>query len=176
MSAGAKMPRLKPDYARPLDIKRGRVDMAHGAGGRAMAQLIRELFAAQLGNEYLDQGDDGARLPPARGRIVMSTDCHVVSPLFFPGGDIGCLSVHGTINDVAMMGAQPLYLAAGFILEEGFPLAQLQRIIASMALASRQARRSSAALSRGKKRRSYVCSSRVRAKPRCAIVSRSWPS
>ena len=69
----------------------------------------------------------------------MATDSHVVSPLFFPGGDIGCLSVHGTINDVAMMGAQPLYLAAGFILEEGFPLADLQRIVASMAAAAREA-------------------------------------
>jgi hydrogenase expression/formation protein HypE len=69
----------------------------------------------------------------------MSTDCHVVSPLFFPGGDIGCLSVHGTINDVAMSGARPLYLAAGFILEEGFPLADLKRIVESMAAAAREA-------------------------------------
>ena len=95
-----------------------------------MAQLIGELFARHLGNEYLAQGNDGAVLPaPAAGRLVMSTDCHVVSPLFFPGGDIGCLSVHGTINDVAVMGARPLYLAAGFILEEGFPLADLARIV-----------------------------------------------
>lgn len=130
---------VKPGYARPLDIRHGRVDMAHGAGGRAMAQLIRELFAAELGNEYLDQGDDGARLPQAQGRLVMATDAHVVSPLFFPGGDIGCLSVHGTINDVAVMGARPLYLSAAFILEEGFPLADLQRIVASMARASREA-------------------------------------
>ena len=69
----------------------------------------------------------------------MATDCHVVSPLFFPGGDIGCLSVHGTINDVAMVGATPLYLAAGFVLEEGFPLADLKRIVDSMAAASREA-------------------------------------
>jgi hydrogenase expression/formation protein HypE len=73
------------------------------------------------------------------GRIVMSTDSHVVSPLFFPGGDIGCLSVHGTINDVAMAGARPLYLAAGFILEEGYPLADLKRIVESMAAASKDA-------------------------------------
>jgi hydrogenase expression/formation protein HypE len=71
--------------------------------------------------------------------MVMATDSHVVSPLFFPGGDIGCLAVHGTINDVAMAGARPLYLAAGFILEEGFPLAQLQRIVLSMAGAAREA-------------------------------------
>ena len=130
---------VKPGYALPLDIKRGRVDMSHGSGGRAMAQLIRELFARELGNEYLAQGDDGARLPAADGRLVMATDGHVVSPLFFPGGDIGCLSVHGTINDLAVMGARPLWLAAGFILEEGFPLADLARIVASMARAAREA-------------------------------------
>jgi hydrogenase expression/formation protein HypE len=104
-----------------------------------MAQLIEELFARHLGNEYLAQGDDGARLPAVHGRLVMSTDAHVVSPLFFAGGDIGCLSVHGTINDVAVMGARPLYLAAGFVLEEGFPLADLVRIVESMGSASREA-------------------------------------
>jgi hydrogenase expression/formation protein HypE len=133
------MSKVRPSYVRPLDLKHGRVDLSHGSGGRAMAQLIGELFARHLGNEYLDQGDDGARLPAVSGRLVMSTDAHVVSPLFFPGGDIGCLSVHGTINDVAVMGARPLYLAAGFVLEEGLPLADLDRIVASMALASRQA-------------------------------------
>lgn len=133
------MTQIKPNYTRPLDIRNGRVDLSHGSGGRAMAQLIQELFAKELGNEYLAQGDDGARLPAATGRLVMATDAHVVSPLFFPGGDIGCLSVHGTINDVAVMGAVPLYLSAAFILEEGFPLADLQRIVASMAKASREA-------------------------------------
>jgi len=132
---------LKPGYVRPLDLKRGCVEMAHGAGGRAMVQLISELFARHLGNEYLAQGNDGAVLPAPTlgGKLVMSTDSHVVSPLFFPGGDIGCLAVHGTINDVAMMGATPLYLAAGFVLEEGFPFADLERIVASMAQAARQA-------------------------------------
>ncbi len=105
-----------------------------------MAQLISELFAKHLGNEYLGQGDDGAVLPsPGEGKQVMATDSHVVSPLFFPGGDIGCLSVHGTVNDVAVMGAKPLYLAAGFILEEGFPLADLARIVESMAEAAKAA-------------------------------------
>jgi len=104
-----------------------------------MAQLIEQLFAAALANEYLAQGDDGAVLPLPPGRLVVSTDCHVVSPLFFPGGDIGCLAVHGSINDVAVMGAEPLYLTAGFILEEGFPLADLARIVDSMARASREA-------------------------------------
>ena len=138
------MSEVKRGYVRPLDVKHGRVDMTHGSGGRSMVQLISELFAKHLGNEYLGQGNDGAVLPAPTingkpGRLVMSTDCHVVSPLFFPGGDIGCLSVHGTVNDVAVMGATPLYLAAGFILEEGFPLADLARIVESMAHAAREA-------------------------------------
>lgn len=126
-------------YARPLDLKHGRVDMSHGSGGRAMAQLIEELFVAALDNEWLRRMDDQAAFPVAAGRMVMATDSHVVSPLFFPGGDIGCLSVHGTINDVAMAGAQPLYLAASFVLEEGYPLADLARIVESMARAAREA-------------------------------------
>jgi hydrogenase expression/formation protein HypE len=130
----------KKDYLRPVDFKHGRVDMNHGAGGRAAAQLIDELFARAFDNEYLRQGDDGALLDiPAGHRLVMATDGHVISPLFFPGGDIGCLSVHGTVNDVAMLGAQPLYLSASFILEEGFALADLKRIVDSMAAASREA-------------------------------------
>ena len=134
------MNETRKTYVRPLDLKHGRVDMAHGSGGRAMAQLIEELFTRHLGNDYLGQGDDGAVLPaPGEGRLVMATDAHVVSPLFFPGGDIGCLSVHGTINDVAVMGARPLYLAAGFILEEGFAFADLERIVRSMAGAARAA-------------------------------------
>ena len=134
------MSEVRKNYVRPLDIKHGQVDMAHGSGGRAMAQLIDELFARHLGNEYLAQGDDGASLPnPGAGRLVMATDSHVVSPLFFPGGDIGCLSVHGTINDVAVMGAKPLYLSAAFILEEGFKFSELARIVQSMAAAAKEA-------------------------------------
>ena len=113
--------------------------MTHGSGGRAMAQLIDELFARAFDNEWLRQGNDQAAFAAPAGRMVMATDSHVVSPLFFPGGDIGCLSVHGTINDVAMSGATPLYLAAGFVLEEGFPLADLKRIVESMAAAAREA-------------------------------------
>ena len=130
---------VKQGYARPLDIKHGRVDMSHGGGGRAMVQLIADLFARHLGNEYLAQGNDGTVLPAGPGRLVVSTDSHVVSPLFFPGGDIGSLAVHGTVNDVAVMGATPLYLTAGFILEEGFPLADLARIAVSMARAAQEA-------------------------------------
>ena len=132
---------LRKDYTRPLDLKHGRVDMNHGAGGRASAQLIEALFARAFDNPALREGNDGAVLPapPAGHRLVLATDAHVISPLFFPGGDIGALSVHGTVNDVAMMGAQPLYLSASFILEEGLPLADLKRIVDSMAAAAREA-------------------------------------
>jgi len=131
-------------YIRPLDIKHGRVDMNHGAGGRASAQLIEEIFLRAFDNEYLRQGNDGATLPlPIEllqgARLVMATDAHVVSPIFFPGGDLGCLAVHGTLNDVAMQGARPLYLSASFILEEGYPLIDLQRIANSMGAAAREA-------------------------------------
>lgn len=130
----------KKGYIRPLDIRHGRVDMSHGAGGRASAQLIEELFQAALANEWLAQGNDGAAFAiPQGARMVMATDAHVVSPLFFPGGDLGALAVHGTINDVAMCGAKPLYLSASFILEEGFPLAELKRVVDSMAAAAREA-------------------------------------
>jgi len=130
---------VRAGYIRPLDIKHGRIDLSHGSGGRAMTQLVEQLFAAAFDNQWLAQRNDQALLPRPEGRIVIATDSHVVSPLFFPGGDIGCLSVHGTINDVAMSGAVPLYLAAGFILEEGFALADLKRIVESMAAASREA-------------------------------------
>jgi hydrogenase expression/formation protein HypE len=130
---------VKKGYVRQLDIRNGHVDMSHGGGGRAMVQIISDIFAKHLGNEYLAQGNDGTCLPAIEGRLVVSTDSHVVSPLFFPGGDIGCLSVHGTVNDVAVMGATPLYLTAGFIIEEGFPLIDLERIVISMARAAKDA-------------------------------------
>ena len=135
---------MKKDYQRPLDFKTGRIDLNHGAGGRAAYQLIDELFARAFDNEFLRQGNDGALLatPPEvleGGRLVMACDGHVVSPIFFPGGDLGSLAVHGTVNDVAMLGARPLYLSASFILEEGFALADLRRIVESMAAASREA-------------------------------------
>ena len=117
----------------------GAVEMIHGSGGRATAELVRNLFHRHLGNPYLAQGNDQAAFEIGAGRLVMTTDAHVIAPLFFPGGDIGSLAVHGTINDVAMAGARPLYLSAAFVLEEGFPLADLDRIVASMARASREA-------------------------------------
>jgi hydrogenase expression/formation protein HypE len=130
---------VRSGYVRPVDFKHGCVDLTHGGGGRAMAQLIDELFQRSFDNEWLRRRNDQAAFDLPAGRLVMSTDSHVVSPLFFPGGDIGCLSVHGTINDVAMAGARPLYLAAAFILEEGYPLADLKRIVESMAAAAKEA-------------------------------------
>lgn len=129
---------LKP-IRRKLDIRTGRVDLSHGSGGRAMAQLIADIFHDAFGNEWLQRNDDQAALGVLPGRLVMTTDGYVVSPLFFPGGDIGSLSVHGTINDIAMAGAAPKYLSASFIIEEGFPLADLKRIAQSMGEASRAA-------------------------------------
>ena len=126
-------------YRRKLDIANGHVDLSHGAGGRAMAQLIADLFHTALDNEWLRQGNDQAAFDVAGGRMVMTTDSYVISPLFFPGGDIGSLAVHGTINDVAMGGAKPLYLSASFIIEEGFALAELKRIADSMGEAARAA-------------------------------------
>ena len=133
------MNRRKGGYPRPLDFRDGRVDMSHGSGGRAMAQLIEELFVAAFDNPLLRRMNDQAAFSVPAGRMVMATDSHVVSPLFYPGGDIGSLAVHGTINDVAMAGAHPRYLSAAFVLEEGFPLADLRRIVRSMARASRAA-------------------------------------
>jgi hydrogenase expression/formation protein HypE len=126
-------------HVRRLDFRDGRIDMSHGSGGRAMAQLIEDLFLVAFDNPWLRKMNDHACFSVPPGRMVMSTDSHVVSPLFFPGGDIGCLAVNGTVNDVAMSGAQPLFLSAGFILEEGLLLADLKRIVESMAIAAREA-------------------------------------
>ncbi|HTS89699.1 MAG TPA: hydrogenase expression/formation protein HypE [Gemmatimonadales bacterium] len=116
-----------------------RIQLGHGSGGKMSAALLRERFLPHLGNPYLGQLGDGAVLPLADREIVVSTDTFVVHPLEFPGGDIGLLAVHGTLNDVAMMGARPLYLTAGFVLEEGLPLDTLDRVVRSMAGAAREA-------------------------------------
>ena len=105
---------------------------AHGGGGRLMRDLIHRMFVSAFDDDALGKDHDGAVLPAAPGRIAMSTDSYVVSPLFFPGGDIGSLAVHGTVNDLAMCGATPLYLSAGFILEEGLPMEHLWRVVVSM--------------------------------------------
>ena len=126
-------------HARQLDLERGRVEMNHGAGGRAMADLIELLFRRAFDNPLLNQANDQASFEVDAGQMVMTTDSFVISPLFFAGGNIGSLAVHGTVNDLAMGGAQPLYLTAGFILEEGLPLADLARIVDAMAEAAREA-------------------------------------
>ncbi len=114
--------------------------MGHGAGGRMSHQLIQKAFMSAFDNPALRAGDDAARLESnLHANLAISTDAHVVFPLFFPGGDIGKLAVCGTVNDVAMLGAKPLYLTAGFILEEGLPMETLQRVVASMKSAADEA-------------------------------------
>jgi hydrogenase expression/formation protein HypE len=114
--------------------------MGHGNGGKMSHDLIAKLFFPPFDNPALRAGDDaGVVQPDVCTRLAISTDSHVVAPLFFPGGDIGKLAVCGTVNDVAMMGATPLYLSAGFILEEGLPLETLARVIGSMRAAAEQA-------------------------------------
>ncbi|MGY8684104.1 hydrogenase expression/formation protein HypE [Bradyrhizobium sp. UFLA05-153] len=126
-------------HQRKLDIRNGCIDLSHGAGGRAMAQLISGLFHEAFGNEWLARGNDQSAFDVGAGRMVMTTDGYVVSPLFFPGGNIGSLAVHGTVNDIAMAGARPLYLAASFIIEEGFCFSDLKMIAESMGKAARSA-------------------------------------
>ncbi len=111
--------------------------LGHGSGGRLTADLIRHLFAPLFDNPALSALNDQAVLEINGARLAFTTDSFVISPLFFPGGDIGSLAVHGTINDLAVSGAQPLYLSAGFILEEGLPMDDLGRIVTSMAEACR---------------------------------------
>ncbi|MFO1046939.1 MAG: hydrogenase expression/formation protein HypE [Geminicoccaceae bacterium] len=115
-----------------------RIQLAHGGGGRAMARLIERLFLPAFANPALDRRHDGAELA-LDGRTAFTTDGFVVQPLFFPGGDIGSLAVNGTVNDLAMCGARPLYLSAGFIIEDGLELATLERVTASMRDAARAA-------------------------------------
>jgi hydrogenase expression/formation protein HypE len=118
------------------------VTLAHGGGGRLSQMLVERMLVPAFANPALQTLHDGAMLPfPARagGRLAFSTDSFVISPRVFPGGDIGSLAVHGTVNDLAMCGAQPLALSAGFILEEGLPMGELWRIVQSMAEAARRA-------------------------------------
>lgn len=112
--------------------------MAHGSGGVSTGNLIGEIFAAELGNEYLNQMEDSTVVPAKGGQLALTTDSFVVTPVEFPGGDIGRLSVCGTVNDLLMSGARPAYLTCGFILEEGLPLDTLRRIVHSMAETARE--------------------------------------
>jgi hydrogenase expression/formation protein HypE len=112
------------------------IRLAHGGGGRLMQTLIHEIFLEAFSNAYLTALQDSAVLPAQDGRLALTTDSYVVHPLFFPGGNIGSLAVHGTINDLAMMGASPRYLSAGFILEEGLSISTLKQVVVSMAKAA----------------------------------------
>ncbi len=117
------------------------VVIGHGSGGQMTRDLIHNIFQTRIGNAYLAEGNDAARITLeclSGDQIAVSTDSHVVSPLFYPGGDIGRLAICGTVNDVAMLGAQPAFLTAGFILEEGFSMEALSRIVDSMAEACRE--------------------------------------
>jgi len=114
------------------------VQMAHGGGGRMSQRLIADVFTSAFDNPWLRELHDGAVLAFGGERLAFTTDGHVVKPLFFPGGDIGSLAVHGTVNDLAVCGASPVALSASFILEEGFSIDELRRVVASMSEAARQ--------------------------------------
>lgn len=120
----------------PLPVEGDSIRLAHGGGGRVMHRLLEELFLPAFGNPALERRHDASVVQVGGARLAFTTDSYVVRPYFFPGGDIGSLAVHGTVNDLAMAGARPLYMSAGFILEEGLPLEHLRRIVASMARAA----------------------------------------
>ena len=123
----------------PVPVKSPRVQLAHGGGGRLMQDLIREIFLRSFDNALLRRLHDGVTIPVEKGTLAFTTDSYVVSPLIFPGGTIGSLAVHGTINDLAMCGAMPLYLSAGFILEEGLSIDTLRDVVETMAKAAEMA-------------------------------------
>lgn len=140
--------RVERARRRKRKIKDTQITLAHGSGGKAMHELVEGLFLEYLGNPILDLLEDQAvfEVPESNGkdplgntRLAFTTDSYVVDPIFFPGGDIGKLAVHGTVNDLAMSGARPLYLSAGFILEEGFAIDDLKRILVSMRDAAAEA-------------------------------------
>ena len=120
-------------------MRSDRILLAHGSGGTMMRELIEEIIVPDFDEDELKRLDDAASLPFPAGRLAFSTDTYVVNPIFFPGGDIGRLAVCGTVNDVATSGATPLYISVGFVLEEGFPVEDLRRILVSMRDACREA-------------------------------------
>ncbi len=131
--------RIERARKRAPKVREERVTLAHGAGGKATQTLVEDVFVGAFGNPALEPLDDGAVVEVGTSRLVMTTDSFVVSPVFFPGGDIGDLAVNGTVNDLAVCGARPLHLSAGFILEEGFPMDDLRRIASSMSEAAQRA-------------------------------------
>ena len=121
-------------------VRKGdRVTLDHGGGGRASRELLQRFVLKRFGSPILEKLDDSAVVEFPAGQLALTTDGYVVDPLFFPGGDIGRLAVNGTVNDLSVQGAQPLFLSAAFILEEGFELADLERVLTSMADAAEQA-------------------------------------
>jgi hydrogenase expression/formation protein HypE len=117
----------------PLPISQyPHVLMAHGGGGTLMHRLLEDVFGKAFSNPILDTRHDSAQFTVPPGRLAMTTDSYVVRPIFFPGGDIGSMAVHGTVNDLVMSGARPLYLSCGFIIEEGLPMETLWRVVCSM--------------------------------------------
>lgn len=131
--------RIERARARRPKVKEERITLAHGSGGKATQTLIEAIFLDAFRNPQLEPLEDAARLAVGEARLAFTTDSYVVSPIFFPGGNIGDLAVNGTVNDLAVAGARPLYLSAGFILEEGFPVKDLRRIVASMKAAAEAA-------------------------------------
>jgi hydrogenase expression/formation protein HypE len=115
-----------------------RIMLAHGEGGRLMRQLVAQRILPRLDNEFLRVAGDAAVLPACSGELAMTTDSYVVSPIFFPGGDIGSLAVYGTVNDLAVMGAMPRWISLALILEEGLEIATLERVLASIATAAKR--------------------------------------
>src|SRR5579872_3413968 len=136
-----KIERTRQARRHKFYLRDEKITLSHGSGGKSTHNLIEGVFAPAFSNPLLDQMDDAATftINGTGQRLAFTTDTYVVSPLFFPGGDIGKLAVHGTINDLSMAGAEPLYLSVGLILEEGFPIADLRKIIASMAAAATDA-------------------------------------
>src|ERR1700692_3870110 len=136
-----KIERTRQARRHKFYLRDEKITLSHGSGGKSTHNLIEGVFAPAFSNPLLDSMDDSATfaINGTGQRLAFTTDTYVVNPLFFPGGDIGKLAVHGTINDLAVAGAQPLYLSAGFILEEGFPIADFRRIVESMAAAAREA-------------------------------------
>ena len=122
-----------------VSMNSDKILLAHGSGGQLSHELVERIFLKHLSNPALARLDDSAVLDAPGGKLAFTTDSYVVSPIFFPGGDIGKLAVCGTVNDLAMSGATPLYLSAGFIIEEGLPLSDLERIVASMAATAQAA-------------------------------------
>jgi hydrogenase expression/formation protein HypE len=133
-------PALNPFGECPLPIfDHPQIVLGHGSGGKLSAELIEKVFVSRFRNPTLERLDDQAILDIGGARLAFTTDSFVVTPIFFPGGDIGSLAINGTVNDLAVGGAKPLYLAAAFILEEGLPAAELARVADSMAQAARHA-------------------------------------